>query len=234
MRKMLLLCFFFITSFLFCLVLNAKEENLTKLKPSVSKLIPSFNKNIYNYNVFVDENEKKITFSYTCLNEDKNETYKLKNGHNDFRVKCNNLLYKINVVRGKNKNESGLKSLIVKGYEIDFKNDKYNYEIDLKKDEESLIFDFEAYNDEDTVTVTGNGNFNKNNNIVKIKVNGKKQVTYNIKVNKIESVFKEKSNVVSESSNLKQIIYIILLILSCVSILYLTFYLLFIRKKRTF
>ena len=107
MRKMLLLCFFFITSFLFCLVLNAKEENLTKLKPSVSKLIPSFNKNIYNYNVFVDENEKKITFSYTCLNEDKNETYKLKNGHNDFRVKCNNLLYKINVVRGKNKNESG-------------------------------------------------------------------------------------------------------------------------------
>ena len=56
MKKVIIIIFIFITSFLFTFRINASEENgLKKLKPSVGELVPSFNKNIFNYNIFLDE-----------------------------------------------------------------------------------------------------------------------------------------------------------------------------------
>lgn len=240
MKKVIIIIFVFITSFLFTFRINASEENgLKELKPSVGELVPSFNKNIFNYNIFLDEEKEQISFEASCLNDYKlemNDTYKLKKGYNDINIICSkedNITYKINVVRGENTQDEGLKSLTIKGYEIDFKTDKYNYEIDLKKEDESLVIDFETFNDKDTVTVSGNGAFNKGSNIVKVKVKGEKDVTYNIKVIKTEEVFKEIGASTDEISNSEQIVYIVLLIIICIAIIYFSFYLLFIRKKRT-
>lgn len=236
MKKVIIIIFFFITSFLFILNLNAEEKGLKQLKPSIGELVPIFNKNTYNYNIFLDEEEKEISFDASCLNNSNikmNDSYKLKKGYNDITITCDNINYKINVVRGENKQNEGLRSLTIKGYDIDFKTDKFNYEIDLKKDDEVLIIDFETFNDKDTVTVSGNGDFNKGSNIVKIKVKGEKNLTYNIKVIKTEEVFKEITSSSDEISNSEQVIYIILLIIICSFIIYISFYLLFIRKKRT-
>lgn len=241
-KKIFFIIYFVILYLFLSLNINGTEnKGLKKLSIDNHELVPVFNKDTKNYNVFVNSNTKKVKINAECLNNgqiNNKEKYSLKKGQNEVVISCKyndeEIKYILNIVRGKRKEKVGLESLTIEGYELEFDPDKTEYTIDLKEEDDILKLDFSTINDNDTAVVSGNGNFYKGTNLIKITVkNEKKEVTYKIKAIKSEGVFKENLEVTNNNSStgITQIIYIIILIICVFGIIFLMAYFLFFRKK---
>ena len=122
-----------------------------------------------------------------------------------------------------------LENLIIENYDISFDKNIYEYEIVIN-DEKELNIDYELSDDDIYVSVEGNGNFNKSENIITINVNN--DYFYKIHVYKTQNVsFINEVEEIKEMSTLKkEIIKIVIIIISCL-LIYVFYYISFIDKS---
>ncbi len=116
-----------------------------------------------------------------------------------------------------------IKSLTVKGYDIKFDQNTYEYSIKVKNSVKSLDLDIVLNDEKASYTVEGNKNFKDGENIVTIKVVAEdgSEKDYTIKVNR-EKAKKEVKEEKEEKSSSKTII-IILIILVIIGLIYVIF-----------
>lgn len=105
-----------------------------------------------------------------------------------------------------------LENITIENYNIDFKKDKYEYDINIDN-EEYLDINYELSDDNVYVSISGNGNFNSNNNVILINVNNdyeyKINVHKSIKVSKIEDEVKREM-----STSKKEIVKLFIITIS--------------------
>lgn len=205
---------------------------LKNIKVDNEQLVPPFNKDITVYNYYTTNDKVKIIV-YKELNEEvKGYGYfNIKDGLNELKVSTKDKIYTINVYKNYKNTTSNalLKGLTIDNYNINFKEDIFDYNITLNN-ESFLKINYELYNDSDQVSITGNGNFDKENNIVLIEVsNYEKKNIYKINVHKTISVFKESEYKKEFTYKEKETTKIIIVSVSCV-LVFLLFYALFIKK----
>lgn len=245
MKKVLTLL---LTFFSFIWSFNA----LNNITINNNKLIPSFEKEITSYNVFVNDKIEIITVN-ADIEEGETVTgcgsKSLKKGLNEIEIHVykENILekkYILNVVRGEieyDKNDATLKNLIIENHEINFRSDTYEYIIDANEEEKDIIISYEASNPKSQIKLTGNTNLTKEENIIKIEIkseNKKSTNEYIIKVNKNQKKNDKKNNVSifdkKEFSKFELKMIIIALILIGILILGILFYFIFIKKRKKY
>ncbi len=248
MKKTLTLITLLLVFFISTNNLNA----LTKISINGLSLVPEFSKKTKVYNVFTSSKTEIITI--TVGKEDDEiitgaGSISLKKGLNVIEIlsyKNNELSdkYTLNITRGidePNKNEALLKTLTVSGYDIDFKSDIFDYTIKAKEEDKEIDINYIGTNPKASISLKGNTYLTQKENIIKIKViseNKKNTNTYTLKVlkeikenkkDKKESIFDQKK---FSSFDLK-LIRLGLITLFAVIMLTL-FFLLFIKKQKTF
>ncbi len=194
------------------------------LKSLSSEIVEiSFNKNLFEYSV-------EVSNAVTSLNliaevEDAKASYVI-NGDKDFVVGTNlvevivtaengtSKKYSITVEKSKSDNNK-LKTLEINNFEINFKNDLYQYQINSNdKDLKALEINYETEDSNATVEIIGNENFVKGKNQVTITVtaeNGESQ-TYTITVNIGDG------EIIKEAANLNLFVVILAIILGIIVI----------------
>lgn len=194
-----------------------KIDALSNIKINNDELIPYFDKDTHIYNYYT--NNETINIS---VKKDKNE---ITNGEGMYTIDTNyksitinsNIYgdYIINIFKNYDKsdyNDTSLLSLDIKGYNINFDKDTYDYDIILNN-ENNLNIKYEV-NDNTSVVITGNGNFNKSNNLIEIKVGDK---VYNIHAHKTIKVSytKNRETIKEMSSTKKEIVKVLIITISC-------------------
>lgn len=233
-KKILLVVFIYLFS---C----TKISGLDSININNEALSPPFDVNIKEYNYYTNDNNIKISVS-----KKKNEIVKgygyfdVLDGHNEFYVSSFNndveSRYKINVYKNyisESKNVITFKSLNIENYDIDFKNDVFEYYIDLKEDN-YLNINYELDNPNSIVEIKNNGNFLNENNDVIIEIREEESNNsnkYTIHVNKTLKVFKSNEEIKELSFIEKNVIKIIIIVVSC-SLAVFMFYIIF--KNRYF
>ena len=219
------------------LLLSYRVNALESIKIDNNDLVPKFDKNTKVYNYFTDKDNINIE-----VKNSKDEIvtgdgyYELNNTDKTINIETsNNEKYKINVFKDYNKNrinDSYIKELNIKGYEINFDKNTHEYKINIG-DEDNLLIDYELSNYDDYVVVSGNGNFNKSDNIIKVTLNNKDE--YIIHALKTLSVSKvENNNEIKEMSNTKkEIVKLVIITISCI-LVFGFYYLIFINKKHLY
>ncbi len=193
MKKILNLLTLLIIFFSFYLNLNA----ISNISINNNNLVPEFNNNTKVYNVFVKEDVEIITINVEKLD---NEivtgigSQSLKKGLNVLEIisyidEVEIERYKLNITRGNvvyDKNNSTLKLLNIEGFNINFNEFVYDYEIKVNElDKLNIIY--ETSSPYSTVKVSGDIILNEGENNINIKVtsgNGKNSTIYKIKVYK--------------------------------------------------
>ena len=163
-----------------------------------------FSKNVYVYNVFVNDDEINLNVSKESNEEviSKLGLIKLSSDENIIDVVVMNddvkTIYTLNIFKNfdnkYDENDSSLKFLIIDNYEIKFNKNTYNYYVNLNKDETEIKFNYLTRNPDATTEVNGGTNFIDGNNTIEIKVissNKMNNTIYTINVYKTPSVFKE-------------------------------------------
>ena len=212
---------------------------LDNIKINDGTLSPLFDKNIYEYNYYTNQSRIKISVS-----KNNNEIvtgygyFDLKNGHNEFYVTSiineKEYRYKLNVYKNYSKDNDSIatfKSLTVKDHDINFKNDVFEYTVDLNK-ESSLDISYELDSLSSVVEIKNNGNFTEENNDVLIYIkskDGNNSNKYTIHVNKTIEVFKNKEEINEMSYVQKELAKILIIVVAC-SLAVLMYYLIFIKK----
>lgn len=219
------------------LLLSYRVNALESIKIDNNDLVPKFDKNTKVYNYFTNKDNINIE-----VKNSKDEIvtgdgyYELNNTDKTIYIETsNNEKYKINVFKDYNKNrinDSYIKELNIKGYEINFDKNTHEYKINIG-DEDNLLIDYELSNYDDYVVVSGNGNFNKSDNIIKVTLNNKDE--YIIHALKTLSVSKvENNNEIKEMSNTKkEIVKLVIITISCI-LVFGFYYLIFINKKHLY
>jgi len=219
------------------LLLSYRVNALESIKIDNNDLVPKFDKNTKVYNYFTNKDNINIE-----VKNSKDEIvtgdgyYELNNTDKTINIETsNNEKYKINVFKDYNKNrinDSYIKELNIKGYEINFDKNTHEYKINIG-DEDNLLIDYELSNYDDYVVVSGNGNFNKSDNIIKVTLNNKDE--YIIHALKTLSVSKvENNNEIKEMSNTKkEIVKLVIITISCI-LVFGFYYLIFINKKHLY
>ncbi len=219
--------------FLILLIGHYKVCALEDIKIDNQDLIPKFNKNIFVYNYFTNNEEVKVN-----VKESKNETsdvkdtYNLNEMNNEIKIKTsNNQEYIIHISKNYNKNmkdESYIKDIKIEGYEINFDKNIHDYNITIN-DESNLIINCDLSNDNDYLQILGNGNFNKSENLITIILNN--ETKYYIHVYKTLNVSKNLNEVeYKEMSKIKkEIVKFGLVTISCIMVM-IFYYILFINK----
>ncbi len=198
------------------------DNNYLKSLSSEVVEIP-FDKNLLDYSVIVPNSATSLDLKAEV--EDEKATY-LINGDKDFKVGTNLIevvvtaengatkTYTITVERDRSDNNK-LKSLEIKDFEIDFKNDLYQYQINTDdKDLTKLEISFETEDENAKTEIIGNENFTIGKNQVIIIVtaeNGDTQ-TYAITVNITDG------SIIKEASNVNLFVVILAIILSMIVI----------------
>lgn len=216
---------------------------LNNIKINDNNLSPLFDKDIFVYNYFT--NEDSIIISVVKDEGEKVSGYGnfiIYEGENNFIITSEKenkkLLYKINVFKNyavfKEEDNSLLKTLSISGYDIDFIPEVFSYEIKIS-DEEYLDINYDTFCEDVNVKIVGNSNFNKSENLIKINTN----------INEKESeyvIYVLKDNVVSTSGVINDVkrefndtykyisIVSITLVLSLLCLF--IFYLFFLKKKK--
>ena len=249
MKKVLLyILYAVITFFSFAL----KYECLSNISISGETLVPIFNKNIYKYNIYTDKNEININ---GVLEEEDNYIegtgkIELKDGENNISLKLvlkNGEIKHYNLVvflNYKNQNDSSnslLKKLKIKGYDINFDSNIFNYNLNIK-DEEYLTIEYECVSENAKVLLEGNSNLKLGNNKIIITVTSEDKENksiYTLNINKIKTVFKEsetdeKNNVFKKSNFTdKDKLVLKISIVTIIGIIIITLmYLLFFTRKQ--
>ncbi len=221
------------------------NNDIVDLKPSVGKLDKEFNKDIYEYNLYVDYRVDSITLEGLL-----GDKYATTMGFREYKLTSDTTVillevvsesgevktYKINVIKEYPKattqimslsSNNYLSSLIIDGYDIKFDKNTLEYEITVGSDVTSLDISATSEVDSASVRIYGNDDFSEGENIVTIVVTAEdgSQKTYTIKVNKE----KEQASVADDTSvddnnnNVEKTIIIILIILVVIGLLYLIF-----------
>lgn len=212
------------------------------------ELSPRFNKDIFIYNVFVNNDTSVININAvpskneTIING--NGTFIIDENYNNFTIEVMNEnknieKYEINVYKNYKKtsdnSSSKLIKLEIKGYDIEFSPNKLNYNINIE-DENYLEISYETENDNSKVILTGNENLKYGNNEILITVyskDEKNKTIYNINVNKLKNVFNDISsdnNVVIMSSSQKNLLKVGIVVVAFIVELIL-YKILFPRRK---
>lgn len=214
-RKLLFIIFYLLTFFSF----GIKIKAISNISLSVGSLNPYFNKGIYKYNVYLNENISEIHINAT-LEEDDDYVEGIGNiildkGENKVEIKVHKknesviyYIFKIFVGEIKEENNSLLKSLKVKGYDINFSSNVFNYSLNIL-DEKELDITYETFNSNVNVKLEGNSNLKEGNNIILITVLSKEsneKSIYKINVNKTKEVYKEVFDNVLDSNVSSKII----------------------------
>ncbi len=197
-------------------------------------LIPKFSKDMKKYNYFTELNEV-----YIDVKSSNDETvlgsglFEIKDGINTFKINSNiDGDYLINIFKNYKEDKESFGKLIdlkIKNYPIDFNPEVYEYEITIG-DEDYLDIDYELLNDSSYVEIDGNGNFNSDKNVIAVNVDNIN--TYKINVFKTIKVFKEETKIINEVEEMspikKEIVKLTIITISC-SLVFIMFYLLFIK-----
>lgn len=243
MKKIL----FLLTSFFF---FSMSVSAISGISVSKNSLVPIFDNNIKVYNVYVSSDVEIVTIN---VNKSEEEvvtgigSVSLKPGLNVFEILSyidNNLIdkYTINITRGDVKNDVGssyLTSLSISGAIIEFNKNVYEYVVNTI-DIDNLNIDYitenpsayvkvskEIINDkEDNIFINVTSQDNKNTTTYKVKII--KDIKVN-KTNEKKSIFDNK-----EFSSFELKLIIIGLITLGIIVIGIFFYLIFIRKYKSF
>lgn len=193
--------------FLFCYCINIYA--LEDIEVIGGRLSPLFQKDIYVYNYYTSMDEISIDVDGNISN------YELNDGINEINISG----YIINVFKNyKESDEIYLIDLNVKGYEINFNKDIFEYDLYIA-DEEILDINYKLSRDDVHVDVIGNGNFNKSHNVIKVVLYDEKETEYIINVYKSMNVSKiEKENIIKFSDTKKEIVKVLIITISSVVI----------------
>ena len=202
---------------IYTLTIKKEKKISSKIKSLEVKegvISPEFNKEILEYNVRIPNEKEKITLEIEL--EDKEGTYKvignenLKVGENEIEIEVTSSdgkekrVYKINVEREELSNNY-LKSLKVKGYEIEFNKEELNYEIEIEKEIEEIEVEAEA--EVKTSTVIGTGKYEikekEKEIIIKVESENKVERNYKIKIRKKKSDNNYLSNIIVSEGNIE-------------------------------
>ena len=207
------------------------------------------NKDIYEYNLYVDYRTTSITLEGLL-----GDKYATTTGFREYKLTDDKTVilievvsetgevqtYKINVIKEYPSTNTStkqmslssnnyLQTLKIEGYEIEFDKDKLEYEITVGSDVTSLDITAIAQLSSANVRIYGNDNFKEGENIVTIVVTAEdgSEKTYTIKVNK-ESAKKVDADdnddqTEEDNGNVEKTIIIILIILVVIGLLYLIF-----------
>lgn len=220
-------------TFLLCLFFE-RVYAIENIKINNDNLIPKFSKDMKKYNYFTELNEV-----YIDVKSSNDETvlgsglFEIKDGINTFKINSNiNGDYLINIFKNYKEDKESFGKLIdlkIKNYPIDFNPEVYEYEITIG-DEDYLDIDYELLNDSSYVEIDGNGNFNSDKNVITVNVDNIN--TYKINVFKTIKVFKEETKIINEVEEMspikKEIVKLTIITISC-SLVFIMFYLLFIK-----
>lgn len=193
--------------FLFCYCINIYA--LEDIEVIGGSLLPLFQKDIYVYNYYTSKDEISIGVDGNISN------YELNDGINEINISG----YIINVFKNyKESDEIYLIDLNIKGYEINFNKDIFEYDLYIA-DEESLDISYKISKDNARVDVIGNGNFNKSHNVISVILYAENELEYTINVYKSMNVSKiEKENIIKFSDTKKEIVKVLVITISSVVI----------------
>ena len=219
---------------IFIMFLFSRVNAIEKITINNDNLVPLFDKNLKQYNYYT--NSDKI---FINVKNSKDEivtgdgVFELNKEINKYIINSNIYGdYYINIYKNYQKKEYDYGKLVdlkIEGYDINFNSDIYEYDIVINN-EDMLNINYELLNDSSYVDVTGNGNFNNELNVIKINVDNIN--TYKINVHKTINVSKgyEEKQEINEMNYIeKEIVKIIIITISCL-IVFLMFYILFLRK----
>ena len=213
---------FIIIYFLFINNIKAIENITINDQP----LIPYFDKETFVYNYYTDNNEVNIE---VIENENNVKSYDYYLYNDDNLVEIDK--YKINVYKNYNSDkvdESYIKSLTIKNYDINFDKNKYEYQITIG-DESNLDIEYELSNYNDKLIIKGNGNFNRSDNIIKVILYDKEYTIHAYKTVQVSKII-ENNNIKEMSKSKKEIVKILIVTISCLIVLGFS-YILFIDKR---
>lgn len=176
---------------------KSNNANLKSLEIANFEFTPSFNADVTQYTLEVTNNineleikaEAEDSKATVTINGEKD----LKNGENSVTIKVNAedgtvKIYEIKVT----KTEAatlGLKSLKIAGTDIEtnFKEDVFNYEVEINEDLNKLDIEAVASEEGATIEILGNENLQEGENLITIIVtskDGENKATYQVKVTK--------------------------------------------------
>lgn len=208
-------------------VLNVtkREEQVVTLKNiTIKNAKINFESGVYDYELSVPKSVEKLEIDATPTNQDAKVTItgadKLQIGENTITIEVENdgntKTYTIKVTRleSDDKSLANLKSIEIEKYKLDFKEDKYEYDLKIG-DDNYLVIKALPKVDTSDVQITGNLDL-ENGSIIKIKVQYNDETTSIYKINIIKEAVTEKKN---NTSKLVIIIVITLIIIAIVVIL---------------
>lgn len=236
---------------LLCFFSCIEAKAITDIELSSGELIPSFSKNIKQYNVYISDNINKIEISAikeeTDVSVENEGVITLDDGitYHVIRVIDNEnkvTEYKLNIQRGllnESEDNAYLRELIIEGIDLDFKYDVFEYQVNIDEDIEELVIDYTPFNLDSYTIQSGGTNLNKSKNIIEIKViseDGSSSNTYKINVNKTIKTFNQitdEKNIFGQTSLTKNEKIITLFTIGILSlIVIIIFYKILFRKKR--
>lgn len=183
-----------VLTFLLCINVNGKC--LSDLDVTGYSLVPSFNTNTYKYNVFINGNSISIKGKTNTKFEIEGlGNFDVTKNNEIYNIKCNNEIYKINVIKNSNQVESDnayLEELFIDGVDISFDKDTFYYEIDridninLHYEVENSLSVVEEIEEDNRIILNVTSYDKTKTNTYIIKINDLETVS-NIKKNKINT-----------------------------------------------
>lgn len=196
-------------------VTKRAEEDATLKELKIDNYDIDFSKEVTDYEITVLKNVDKLDVTATPTDSDADVKIDMPNtleiGKNTITITVTNdgntktYTIKVNKLDQEDKALANLKSLTIAGYDIDFKEDRYEYDLKIG-DLNVLDIDYETVSPDATVLITGNMDL-VNGSIVKVRVTYSSGLTNVYRLNII------KDEVVETKNNTPKIIIIVAIIL---------------------
>ncbi len=202
-------------------VARRPEEDATLKDITIENYELDFNKDTTDYEISVLKDVEKLEIKATPTDVDAevkiegNENLQI--GENKITITVTNdgtiktYTIKVNKLDEEDKSLANLESLTIKGYDLDFKEDKYEYDLEIG-DDNTLDIDYKTKSPDATVQVTGNMDL-VNGSIVKVRVTYTSGLTNVYRINIIKEEVKE-----PKKNNTVTIIIIIAIILILIAV----------------
>ncbi len=201
---------------------KSSNANLNELKVNVEGLTPEFNKDVTEYYLIVDLKVEEIKVTATKADSKASVTVsgnkKLKEGKNTITVdvKAENgtvKKYYIYVTKTKDleKANAELENLKIEGYDIspDFKQNIYNYNLNLENGVTNIVITAEAKSKKAKVEIEGNENLKEGENLIKISVTAEDGTT--VRIYKVNAYVSPKNVEIQEENKMPIIIVLAVL-----------------------
>ena len=215
---------------------DANDDNsLINLIVEGYEISPKFSKDIYEYNLNVDNNVEEVNINaiptYELAQIIGTGNYKLASGENKFFITViaeNNTEQKYTLVINKNNGNSKLDYLEIAGYKLDkkFNSEVYTYNITVNNNIEKLDIKTKV-SDNEQIEIIGNDKLQvgENSIIIRVSSEDKGATTYKILVNKLSV---EEQNQREKNDNLLKILLIMFIMAIIVMV---TLILIFLKRN---